>query len=158
CIECRTSNGVYRCKDCTGGFPHCQKCILCSHRSLPLHSIEKWDGSHFIQVSLHSLGLKYQLGHLPGEYCNHVTPAHTNFHVIHSNGIHEVSIAYCRCIGVPQHYKQLLEVGWWPATGQEPQTAATVNVLQCFHVLNLCGHISPTDFYQSLEEITNGTG
>ncbi|KAE9393383.1 hypothetical protein BT96DRAFT_959082 [Gymnopus androsaceus JB14] len=108
------------------------------------------DGSgYFIKVSLHSLGLRYQLGHIPGEYCTAPKAGHTNFMVIDNDALHTVAIDYCEC---------LLEIGWWPSTAHEPQTVATFNALQRFHVINLRGHLSPTDYYRAIEELTDGTG
>jgi hypothetical protein len=51
-----------------------------------------------------------------------------------------------------------LEAGWWPSTPLEPQSAASMAVLRSFHILNLQGQISPTDFYRSLEQMTVGNG
>jgi hypothetical protein len=53
---------------------------------------------------------------------------------------------------------QLLEVGWWPSTPLDPQTAATMSVLRLFHVTNLQGHVTSTDFYRTLEQMTSGDG
>ena len=53
---------------------------------------------------------------------------------------------------------QLLEVGWWPSTPLEPQTAATMFLLRLFHVTNLAGQVTPTDFYRTLEQLSSGGG
>jgi hypothetical protein len=74
------------------------------------------------------------------------------------NGIHLIDVSFCGCHGAPAHRNQLLEVGWWPSTPLEPQTAATMNVLRSFHIFNLQGQISPTDFYRGLEQMTCGNG
>jgi hypothetical protein len=74
------------------------------------------------------------------------------------NGIHLVDISFCGCPRAPTHYDQLLEVGWWPSTPLEPQTAVTMALLRSFHILNLQGHISPTDFYHGLVQATSGDG
>ncbi|KIK49960.1 hypothetical protein GYMLUDRAFT_183319, partial [Collybiopsis luxurians FD-317 M1] len=117
CVGCGACEGDFRCIDCIGSSPCCQSCLLGSHRSLPLHIVEKWDGHRFIRTSLRSLGLKYQLGHPPGKFCNYPVPGHVNFHVINTNAIHKVSIVYCGCKNAPLHHEQLLKVGLWPATG-----------------------------------------
>ncbi|KIK52922.1 hypothetical protein GYMLUDRAFT_102512, partial [Collybiopsis luxurians FD-317 M1] len=158
CTRCKAVEGIYWCTDCTGGAPYCQDCIIKVHLSLPLHTIQKWENNCFKKISLHSLGLRFQLGHLLGQTCSIPEAGHSNFFVIHHNSIHRVAIRYCGCVSAPPLHEQLLEIGWWPATAQEPQTAATIHVLQAFHVLNLCSHLTLTDFYQSLEELTDGTG
>ena len=53
---------------------------------------------------------------------------------------------------------QLLEVGWWPSTPLEPQTAATMSLLRLFHVTNLAGQVTPTNFYWTLEQLSLGSG
>lgn len=78
--------------------------------------------------------------------------------VIDSDALHRVSILYCGCDGSPNRYAQLLEIGWWPSTTFEPQTVATFNALRRFHAINLRGHLSPTDYYHAMEELTDGTG
>jgi hypothetical protein len=72
--------------------------------------------------------------------------------------IHYVVIDFCGCVGAPSHYVQLLEAGWWPSTPLDPQTAATMSVLRLFHVTNLQGQVTPTDFYRTLEQMTSGDG
>ena len=61
-------------------------------------------------------------------------------------------------MGAPPHYVQLLEVGWWPSTPLDPQTAATMSLLRLFHVTNLQGQVTPTDFYRTLEQMSSGDG
>lgn len=78
--------------------------------------------------------------------------------VIDGDAIHSVAITYCGCRNSPDPYSQLLEIGWWPASTQEPQTVATFEALRRFHVINLRGHLSPTDYYRAIEELTDGTG
>lgn len=140
---------MYQCLSYSGGYPFCKKCLLSTHHSLLLHIIEvsqlyfsqvtefrvpkqKWDTirGHFVKVSLQSLGLRYQLGHVPGHYCISPSPCHTNFMVIDGDALHRVSISYCGCPGCPDRYAQLLEIGWWPSTTFEPQTVATFNALR----------------------------
>jgi hypothetical protein len=58
----------------------------------------------------------------------------------------------------PARYLQLLKVGWWPSTPLDPQTAATMSVLRLFHVTNLQGQVTPTDFYRTLEQMTSDDG
>ena len=53
---------------------------------------------------------------------------------------------------------QLLESRWWPSTPLDPKTAATMSVLRLFHLNNLQGHVTPTDFYRTLEQMTSGDG
>jgi hypothetical protein len=47
---------------------------------------------------------------------------------------------------------------WWPSTPISPQTVATMDVLRSFHVMNLQARLAPTDFYRSLERLSDGQG
>ncbi|KAF8263676.1 hypothetical protein EI94DRAFT_1596216, partial [Lactarius quietus] len=38
-------------------------CCIQSHRSSPFHRMSQWTGSHFMPVSLYSLGFVLCLGH-----------------------------------------------------------------------------------------------
>ena len=68
---------------------------------------QEWTGEAFIKVSLKSMGLKVQLNH-GSMYCDNPVPGHANMLVLHTNGIHEVSIQYCGCgRGLPQHHQLL---------------------------------------------------
>jgi hypothetical protein len=69
-----------------------------------------------------------------------------------------LDVDFCGCDGALMARGQLLEVGWWPSTPLELQSAASMAVLQLFHTLNLQGQIAPTDFYQGLEQMTCGDG
>ena len=105
------------------------------------------------------MGLRVQLGHSPGVSCPFRTRGHKDFVIIDISGIHTIEVDFCGCdaaLATPR--EQLLEVGWWPSTPLEPQSAATMTVLRSFHIWNLQGQISPTDFYRGLEQMTNGDG
>jgi hypothetical protein len=38
------------------------------------------------------------------------------------------------------------------------QSAATMDLLRTFHIMNLQARVSPTNFYRSLERMTDGQG
>ena len=116
-----------------------------------------WNGSFFQRTTLHDLGLRVQLGHALGHPCPTRLSANISFRVIHSNGIHQVAVDQCRCHNVP-FYKQLLQIGWWPATPLDPRSAATFEVLRHFHILNLQGKVTGYSFYQALAHQTDNTG
>ena len=109
-----------------------------------------WNGLFFQCTTLRDLGLWIQLGHAYGRSCPTRSPANATFRVIHSNGIHHVAIDQCRCHGLLLN-KQLLRIGWWPATPLKPRSAATFEVLWHFHLLNLQGKVTGYSFYQALE-------
>ncbi|KAF5349390.1 hypothetical protein D9758_015531 [Tetrapyrgos nigripes] len=157
CSGCRGSEEVcYRCSDqeCVGAGMMCQLCVVKAHSNLPLHWIEKWNDKFFDTVSLRSLGLTVQLGHLPGEICLLECPADHDFTVLHTNGIHNVAVLFCRCDVTLEHRVQLLRNLWYPATPKAPQTATTFSYLRQFQHLNCTGKMPPYDYYWALEIMT----
>ena len=78
--------------------------------------------------------------------------------MVAQNGIHVMNVQFCGCMGAPDRYKQLLEIGWWPATVLQPCTAATFSVLRHFQTLNLQAATPATDYYWALECLTDSAG
>ena len=134
-------------------------CISFPSCASPMLTIsQEWKTNHFQRITLKQLGLRVQLGHMSGAYCPAPQKGHSDFLVIAHNGFHPVNIYFCGCTGAPPHYLQLLEMRWWPSTPLAPQTATTMDLLRTFHIMNLQARVSPTDFYQSLERMTDGQG
>ncbi|KAJ7817572.1 hypothetical protein B0H13DRAFT_2379555 [Mycena leptocephala] len=159
--ETRAANPEYRCMDCF--FPDllCAECCVKKHKDHPLDRIEHWEGKYFERVTLKSLGLRIQLGHTGYETCSNPTPAHQDFTVIHSNGIHAVAVDYCGCSqahAAGERIEQTLRRSWYPATNLEPQTCATFRVLETFHIMTLQGKVTTYDFYGGLEKLTDNAG
>ncbi|KAI0061558.1 hypothetical protein BV25DRAFT_1916905 [Artomyces pyxidatus] len=122
--------------------------------------VETWTGAFFKRTSLAELGLTIQLCHPPGNVCGHRQAGRKDFTVIHTNGIHTVSLDFCGCglsNGLDRR-QQLLHMAWWPATPLDPQSAATFQCLDVFHLLSLRGKVTGYDYYKSLELATDGTG
>ncbi|KAJ7839295.1 hypothetical protein B0H13DRAFT_2239609 [Mycena leptocephala] len=122
----------YRCQECAGGLLLCSDCCLHRHVDLPLHVIYYWNGIYFQKSSLANLGLRIQMGHVPGEACTNPRAADKHFVVLHENGIHEVNIDFCGCENNVDHYIQLLRMGWFPATPEKPKMCATFILLDRF--------------------------
>ena len=109
-------------------------------------------------MSLKSLGLRFQLGHLNG-VCSLPQPAfNNNFVVIHTDGIHEVAIDYCGCQQSIPKTVQLLQARLFPSTVIDPKTAATFEVLDTFQMLSFTSKVSAYEFYQALARRTDNTG
>lgn len=123
-----------------------------------MHSYhQRWNGLFFGRTSLKDLGLRVQLGHLPGTFCHTSDPGREDFTVINTNGIHRVQVDWCRCEGV-DHCIQLLRVGWWPATPLQPQSCASMDALRQFQLFNLQGKLTAFSYYRSLEYLSDNTG
>ncbi|KAF8142768.1 hypothetical protein K438DRAFT_1475084, partial [Mycena galopus ATCC 62051] len=108
----------YRCAECAGGLLLCTECCLDKHAEHPLHVVHEWNGIFFAKTSLKKVGLRIQFGHPPREVCHNPQPGHTDFVVLHDNGIHTVAVDYCGCDSAQraEPYIQLLRAGWYPAT------------------------------------------
>lgn len=124
-----------------------------------LQSSKSWNGSFFAATTLKALGLRVQLNHPPGESCTNPAPAFDNdFTVIHTSGIHSISLDFCGCQRARDRTRQLLRSRLFPATTIDPQTAATFSVLQLFQLLSFMSKISALEFYQALSRTTNNFG
>jgi CxC2 like cysteine cluster associated with KDZ transposases len=108
-------------------------------------------------MALKDLGLRVQLGHLD-LCCANPQPGHKDFIVIHTNGIHCVTVDFCDCDQRVSPRLQLLRRRWFPVTVHYPQTCCTFHVLEQYHTLTLTGKLSGYDFYKSLEHLTDNTG
>ncbi|PPR04539.1 hypothetical protein CVT26_002506 [Gymnopilus dilepis] len=152
----------YRCVECFLPDLTCRDCCVRRHRMNPLHRIQltpsqQWSGSHFEPISLKSLGLQIQLNH-SSMYCVNPQPCHASMLVLHTNGIHQVSINFCGCDrALPQH-TQLLRRRLYPASQRIVKTCATFELLDLLHKFALSTKSSTYDFYNSLEKMTDNTG
>lgn len=113
-----------------------------------------------MKIPLKSLGLRIQFGHPPGEACLNPQAAYRDFIVLHDNLIHDVAVDFCACdrANAGEPYVQLLRAGWFPATHERPQTAATFLALDKFHLHTLQAKTTAYDFYAVLERLTDSTG
>ncbi|KAJ3500706.1 hypothetical protein NLJ89_g9679 [Agrocybe chaxingu] len=143
------------CPDCASRKSHTPGAA--EYRASPFHRIKKWNGSYFVPVSLKSLGLRIQLNHA-SLFCNNPVPCHASMQVIHTNGLHEVSINYCGCDrALPQHI-QLLRRRLYPASQLIAKTCATFELLNLLEKLSVTTKSSMYDFYRGLERLSDNTG
>ncbi|KAH8103218.1 hypothetical protein DFH11DRAFT_1692670 [Phellopilus nigrolimitatus] len=131
CRECSVEDGSIKCKDCYCRGLLCPTCVVKSHRYMPFHRLEVWNGDFFEKTSLRALGLRVQLGHDAFDMCS------------------------CGEASLP--FVQLLRAGLFPATIDRPRTAFTFDMLDTFHELTLQGKTNAYDFYKStLRRTDNG--
>ena len=90
--------------------------------------------------------------------CSNPEPCHTDFTILHTNGIHEVAIDFCRCTRSVSKIRQLLRRGLYPSTPDQPRTCATFILLRHMHMLALTSKCATYDYYRALEKLTNNTG
>lgn len=64
---------IWRCIDCSLGYPLCRKCIRESHVQSPFHQIECWTGSYFRRAALWEVGSYILVKHHKGQsICNYL--------------------------------------------------------------------------------------
>ncbi|KAJ3817807.1 hypothetical protein F5880DRAFT_1617949 [Lentinula raphanica] len=164
CFRCRVKGHdrepLFRCMECFSGDLVCEECCRETHKDRPLDIIERWNGDFFEKIALRDIGVSIQLGHASNETCFNPRTVQ-DFTVIHTNGIHTIRLSYCNCPNratAGEWYQQLLRRQWFPSTHLDPQTAATYQCLNMFHVLTLQGKVTTYDFYAGLEKLTDNTG
>lgn len=100
-----------------------------------------------------------QLGHAVGTPCINPRPAAGDrFVILHTNGIHHVSLNFCMCISAETDTTQLLRAGLYPATTQSPETAASIIALDFYHLLTFESKASAFEFHNTLSRLTDNTG
>ncbi|KIJ30126.1 hypothetical protein M422DRAFT_130893, partial [Sphaerobolus stellatus SS14] len=144
------------CHDCDITGLLCVECLLASHRFMPFHRPSLWNGKHFQQQALHELGFMLPMGH-NGRVCPHVhgQGGPQTIVIMDINGIHEVSVGWCRCAGAPTAAKQLFNNKLFPASMARPRTAFTFRVLKLFHMLNHVSRTTPWDFAGTMKRLTD---
>lgn len=118
-----------------------------------------WNGGFFERATLNDLGYQFFLGH-EHTSCPSSDSTQTIL-VINGNGVHYINVQFCGCTESPQwveKYRQLLRVGWYPASFQRPKTAFTFDVLDSYHKISLQGKLNLYDFYTSILQKTNNCG
>ncbi|KAK7054540.1 hypothetical protein VNI00_003738 [Paramarasmius palmivorus] len=155
---CGSTSARFRCLDCFSLQMVCKDCICRQHLLNPLHRIQEWKSGFFHRIPIKEIGVYVHLGHSPGRVCERPQQTQGDFVVLSTTGIHEVELFFCGCNADFDHKQQLLEVGWWPSSYKDPRSAATFDVLRQFHALNLQAQTPPTDFYRTLETLTDGSG
>ena len=115
------------------------------------------NGTYFSQVSLKQLGLIIRLGHIRAEETCSVKTSVDSFTVLDLYGIHDVAIEFCHCSDILPHI-QLLRFGWYPATVERPQSAATLVALKFFQLLNFESKTTAFEFHSLLSRLTDNTG
>ncbi|RXW17407.1 hypothetical protein EST38_g8431 [Candolleomyces aberdarensis] len=161
CSKCAKMNpSLYRCSSCLSSEFLCNTCIVSSHRETPLHRIKFWNGTFLEKTSLKTLGLRIQLGHVVGEECPYPIAARADdFVIIDIDAIHSVGLDFCECGKTANsQYLQLLQHRFYPATSDQPKSAATFRLLEVFEILQYESKLSVYEFYQAVARLTDNTG
>ncbi|KAG6836421.1 hypothetical protein H0H93_008162 [Arthromyces matolae] len=131
CTNCSASRpadflyqALHRCMDCVGLTFLCTECLLSTHRPLPFHRVETWNGRYFEPKTLKDLGFIVRVGHEDSSECPNVH-VDNDFTLLHVNGLHQHIVHYCDCHRSVPRKVQLLRTGLFPASTIRPKTAAT---------------------------------
>ncbi|OJA10033.1 hypothetical protein AZE42_13663, partial [Rhizopogon vesiculosus] len=79
---CGKEDAIYRCRDCHGCELLCCSCMIHIHERQPFHRMEYWDGTYFNMITLKSMGIRLQLGHVGSVQCGNPIPAFNDDFVI----------------------------------------------------------------------------
>ena len=117
-----------------------------------------WNGGFFENVTLGSLGLVVNLIHHT-DICP-IGPETQLITVIDLSGYHFVRVRFCACSSSSflEHFRQLLRVGWFPASTLQPKTAFTFNLLDTYHKISMQGKLNLFDFYTAIMQKTDNRG
>lgn len=144
-------------------FPHClgEYSFVCRMTQHIYVLFQKYNGRYFQKTNLQALGFELQLGHYPGEHCSNPHYGPRDFMVIHTNGMHPVTVLFCNCdrlLSAGNRVQQLLRYELYLATITDPTTCMTFRALESFHELTHQSQINGYDFYKTLDHLTDNTG
>lgn len=106
------------------------------------------------------MGYRLQLGHPAGDQCPLPQQAfRDDFTIINIDQVHTLGLDYCGCgHSTLSQVQQLLERRLYPATVENPKTAATFRVLEMFELLQYESKVSPFELWKTLSRMTDNTG
>ena len=84
-----------------------------------------------------------------------------NLTIIDMNGRHKLRVKYCTCDVTAhwdEHYRQLIQMRWYPASFNRPRTAFSFDLLKTYHKLTLQGKLNVYDFYLAILQKTDNQG
>lgn len=144
---------LYQCITCVGLWSHCASCLLASHRTLPTHGVEVWDGTVWAKRSLVDLGLVVYLGHR-GRACNLDSKEYAELYVGDLNGFTSIVVQFCTHAGAPSRSQQLLAAGLFPCSDTRHHSAFTLSLLDTYNIFTTLGQTSAHKYYSVLERVT----
>ena len=181
CGQCKASCGHFRCSDCIGDLQLCHHCFMAHHKSLPFHRIQKWNGTHFAQTTLHDQGYVLHLGH-HGEICpeaedpwldveGSMPPTDisdifqddgngrifedSTINIVHTTGVFSHKVRWCRCPNASEKTVQLFQMRLFPASHIRPESAFTFDVLDHFYIDAMECKTAAASFMKKLCRLTN---
>jgi hypothetical protein len=155
CVQCELPcDALFQCRDCLHQWGKCAPCLRQAHFCLPGHRYRKWVGTHFENTDSSEIGFVFQLGHA-GKPCD--MGFERVFVLGDTNGLHNITIRFCRHPGRGSPSKQLMDSNIFPCSDLRPQTGFTFNVLRLFCFMSAKSKLSAQRFYNVLVCLTNST-
>ncbi|KAJ7024213.1 hypothetical protein C8F04DRAFT_894733, partial [Mycena alexandri] len=114
-----------RCLECFDAQYLCIRCMLQSHRQVPLHQILHWDNGQSSRVGLKAIGMTIPLGH---PSCGMRLTEH-HFIIMDTDKPHDVAIDFCGCSTVGPPSAQLIAAWLYPATCERPRAAISFHMV-----------------------------
>jgi hypothetical protein len=153
CQFCQASMMTfYRCVSCLGFSISCQTCLLTSHRNLPTHHTQVWNGSFWEKTSLSSIGHVLELGHC-GQRCA-LSPKIDELWVGDLLGFCTVAVRYCAHPEALPKTQQLIRSGLFPCSDFSPKSAFTLTLLDHFDIFSNLAKTSAYKFDLVITRVT----
>jgi hypothetical protein len=155
CVQCEMpTDPLFQCRDCLHQWGRCAPCLRKAHQFLPSHRFRKWVGTHFENTKSSEIGLVFHLGHA-GRSCD--MGFEREFVLGDTNGLHGITVCFCRHPGRGSPAKQLMDANIFPCSDTRPQTGFTFTVLRLFSFMSAESKLSAQRFYNVLVCLTNST-
>lgn len=142
----------YKCVSCLGFSTSCHTCLLTSHRNLPTHHVQVWNGVFWEKRSVSSLGHILELGHC-GKRCP-LSPKTDELWVGDLLGFCNVTVRYCMHPGALSKAQQLILSGLFPCSDISPRSAFTLTLLDHFDIFSTLAKTSAHKFDSVLTRVT----
>ncbi|KAK7461402.1 hypothetical protein VKT23_008580 [Stygiomarasmius scandens] len=163
CANCEgedVPSKLYRCRDCHGRRMLCGPCLVELHQQTPFHRLEIWSGGMYHRGTLGERELEFVLhmGH-GGRPC---PKASNSSAVIFGDigGFFSLQVSWCGCgeTGPDKDnakWKQLVRMGYVPASFIKPQTAFSTNLFERMHLELMEGHTSLKSVNEVLKRLSH---
>ncbi|KAI6097048.1 hypothetical protein F5141DRAFT_1220291 [Pisolithus sp. B1] len=174
CEQCCEAEGSVWCMSCAGSHAWCGPHAIKTHRNLPFHKVQRWNGAHYQPTSLMDLGFLWHIGH-GGDPCpcnwsdpdpeesgyvtgegppNHRKSSQFQMTIVHTEGIFSHEVLVCKCPGSDPNDWYLT---CFIKDSSQPAFPSTKlpSHLMCLIIDALECKTSAMSFYQKLRRFTN---
>ncbi|TRM67304.1 hypothetical protein BD626DRAFT_394088, partial [Schizophyllum amplum] len=179
CAHCNKEPGTFVCDTCITHRRHCGNCLVDRHASLPFHHVREDVGLFLKRADLGELGLMLWLGH-DGKPCpktleaarakdwvdessrtygsHAVARGGSVLTMVDAEGVFRRTVQWCSCSpedATSAKEVQLLDIGLYPATSDNPQTAFTLSALEDYTLSQFESRTSAQNYMLKLSRKTD---